>query len=136
MMSCLIILSKYQKLWGLKFKIFVTLTNKNFPAVLEYQAFYWILYTGLFGEGGGYILHQHRFGHGLRLLEGGQPGENTRLSFSQCCGSMTVWGGSGSADPCLWLVNSDPDPAIFVIDLQDASKKLFFCLLLFKATFT
>jgi hypothetical protein len=36
----------------------------------------------------------------------------------------------------------DPDPAIFVIDLQDASKKLpnilaqFFCLLLFENTFT
>jgi len=35
----------------------------------------------------------------------------------------------------------DPDPAIFVIDLQDASKKLiclhnFFCLLHFEATFT
>jgi hypothetical protein len=35
----------------------------------------------------------------------------------------------------------DPDPAIFVIDLQDASKKLivehkFFCLLRFEATFT
>ncbi len=48
-------------------------------------------------------------------------------------------GGSGSADPCLWLM--DPDPAIFVIDLQDASKKQifwhnFFCLLLFEATFT
>ncbi len=26
----------------------------------------------------------------------------------QCCGSMTFWGGSGSADPCLWLM--DPDP--------------------------
>ncbi len=39
---------------------------------------------------------------------------------NQCCGSMTFWGGSGSgsADPCLW----DPDPAIFVIDLQHASK--------------
>jgi hypothetical protein len=37
--------------------------------------------------------------------------------------------------------DSDPDPAIFVIDLQDASKKLIFehnlfCLLLFEATFT
>jgi hypothetical protein len=37
--------------------------------------------------------------------------------------------------------DSDPDPDIFVIDLQDASKKLifkhnFFCLLLFEATFT
>ncbi len=35
----------------------------------------------------------------------------------------------------------DPDPAIFVIDLQDESKKLifyhnFFCLLLFEGTFT
>jgi hypothetical protein len=34
----------------------------------------------------------------------------------------------------------DPDPAIFVIDLQDANKKQFlkklFCLLLFEGTFT
>jgi hypothetical protein len=30
----------------------------------------------------------------------------------------------------------DPDPAIFVIDLQDANKKLFFCLLLFDVIFT
>ncbi len=32
--------------------------------------------------------------------------------FYQCCGSMTFWGGSrsGSADPCLWLVDPDPDP--------------------------
>jgi hypothetical protein len=38
----------------------------------------------------------------------------------------------------------DPDPAIFVIDLQDANKKMenkifsvrFFCLLLFEYTFT
>ncbi len=34
----------------------------------------------------------------------------------------------------------DPDPAIFVIDLQDAIKnyfkKMFFCLLLFEDTFT
>jgi hypothetical protein len=46
------------------------------------------------------------------------------ISVVQCCGSMTFWGGSGSADPCLWLM--DPDPAIFVIDLQDAGKKLIF----------
>jgi hypothetical protein len=37
--------------------------------------------------------------------------------------------------------DSDPDPAIFVIDLQDANKKQilknkFFCLLLFEGTFT
>jgi hypothetical protein len=30
----------------------------------------------------------------------------------------------------------DPDPAIFVIDLQDANKKQLFCLLLFEGTFT
>jgi hypothetical protein len=35
----------------------------------------------------------------------------------------------------------DPDPAIFVIDIQDGNKKLilikkFFCLLLFEGTFT
>ncbi len=54
--------------------------------------------------------------------------------------------GSGSADLCLWLMdpdpNSDPDPAIFVIDLQDEldhrwQQKInfltkFFCLLLLK----
>jgi hypothetical protein len=35
--------------------------------------------------------------------------------------------------------DSDPDPAVFVIDLQDAKTNLnkkFFCLLLFKVTFT
>ncbi len=36
--------------------------------------------------------------------------------------------------------DADPDPAIFIIDLQDANKKLvekkFFCLLLFEGTFT
>ncbi len=50
---------------------------------------------------------------------------------------MTFWSGSGSADPCLWLMDpgpgSDPDPAFFVTDLQDANKKQFlfkhfFCL--------
>ncbi len=67
------------------------------------------------------------------------------LEKYQCSGCMTFWcgSGSGSADPCLWLMDPDPDsdPAIFVIDLQDASKKLiflhnFFCLLLFEGTFT
>ncbi len=46
----------------------------------------------------------------------------------------------GSTDPCLWPMDSDPDPAFFVIDLQDANKKQFFykifCLLLFECTFT
>ena len=44
----------------------------------------------------------------------------------QCSGSMTFWcgSGSGSADPCLCLM--DPDPAIFVSDLQDIKKNNFF----------
>ncbi len=49
--------------------------------------------------------------------------------FLQCCRSMTFWCGSGSGGPCLWPV--DPDPAIFVIDLQDANKKLIFLFLFF-----
>jgi hypothetical protein len=40
------------------------------------------------------------------------------LSNSQFCGSMQFWYGSGSADPYLWLMDPDPDPAIFVSDLQ------------------
>jgi hypothetical protein len=44
----------------------------------------------------------------------------------QCCGYMTFWGGSGSgsADPCLVLM--DPDPAIFVIAVPKMpTKKLW-----------
>ncbi len=50
-----------------------------------------------------------------------------------------IWYGSG--DPCLWPMDPDPvrDPTIFVLDLQDANKKLFFskffCFLLFEGTF-
>ncbi len=41
---------------------------------------------------------------------------------------MPFWGGSGSgySDPCFWLMDPDPDHAIFVIYLQHASKKLIF----------
>ena len=48
------------------------------------------------------------------------------LSMSQCCGSMIFWGGSGSvsANSCFFLM--DPDPNIFVIVLQYASKKIIF----------
>ncbi len=77
----------------------------------------------------------------LRTREG-----NSMYYTSQCGGSMTFWcgSGSGSADPCLWLIDPDPDsdsdPAIVIIDLQDANKKLilikFFCILLFEGTFT
>jgi hypothetical protein len=39
---------------------------------------------------------------------------------------MTFSYRSGSADPCLLLIDPDPDadPSIFIIDLQDANKKL------------
>jgi hypothetical protein len=55
------------------------------------------------------------------------------ITHDQWCGSITFWFRSGSADPCLWWL-MDPDPAIFVIDLQDDNKTLikkkkFFCLL-------
>ncbi len=51
-------------------------------------------------------------------------------SLRQCSGSMTFWGGSGSGS-AIRIHGSTPltngsDPAIFVIDLQDASKKLIF----------
>jgi hypothetical protein len=34
-------------------------------------------------------------------------------TYKQCCGSMTFWCGSGSADPCLWLMDPDADPDHF-----------------------
>ncbi len=68
----------------------------------------------------------------------------------QCCGSMTFWGGSGSgsADPCLWLMDPDTDPDPGSISCcffrhwpsrcQQKTYFLhnFFCLFLFEATFT
>ena len=71
------------------------------------------------------------------------------MSKNQCCGSMTFWGGSGSgsADPCLSLMDPDPDsnpdpdpdaipdPAIFVMNLQDANKKIIFKKSFFVITF-
>ncbi len=69
---------------------------------------------------------------------GTRPAKHGIASWEQCCGSMTFWcgsgSGSGSADPCLWLM--DPDPSIFIIALQDANKKLISCILLFEGTFT
>ncbi len=75
------------------------------------------------GEGEGFLVHTL-----LLALRNG----------NQCCGSMTFWYGSGSADPYLWLMDPDPDPAILV-DLQNINKKLIltkvFCLLLFYIIF-
>ncbi len=45
---------------------------------------------------------------------------NVMRIHKQYCGSMTFWGGSGSADPCLWLM--DPDFSAFCN---------FFCFLQF-----
>ncbi len=43
----------------------------------------------------------------------------------QCCGSIKFWYGSGSADQYLLLMDTDPDPAIFVSDLQEINTKVF-----------
>jgi hypothetical protein len=47
---------------------------------------------------------------------------------NKCCGSMTFWCGSvsGSADPCLCLMDSDPTSVVFDTDLQDVNIKLIF----------
>jgi hypothetical protein len=57
-----------------------------------------------------------------------------------CCGSMTFWIGSGSADPCKWL-GSGSGSCYFHHWPWDANKKLiylkkFFCILLFEGSFT
>jgi hypothetical protein len=52
---------------------------------------------------------------------------------------MKFWYGSGYADSHLQLMDPDPDPTIFVSDLQlqERQQKIwFFCLLLFEGTFT
>jgi hypothetical protein len=52
---------------------------------------------------------------------------------------ILVWIRIWIRGPCLWIMDPDPDSAIFVIDLQDANKKLIlkkiFFLNLFKGTF-
>ncbi len=54
------------------------------------------------------------------------------VHFFQCCGSMKFWYGSGSADLYLWLFDLGQipiriaDPPIFVSDIQDFNKTLFF----------
>ncbi len=74
----------------------------------------------------------------------------TRTNWDkQCCGSMTFWGGSGSgsAEPCLWLMDSDPDSdpdpgsgsfyfRHWLSRCQQKTKHNFFSLWLFEATFT
>ncbi len=61
------------------------------------------------------------------LRQGGRQGVQT--TSVECCGSVTFWYGfeSGSADSYLLL--KEPDPAIFVSDLED--KNLVFCFFTF-----
>ncbi len=50
-------------------------------------------------------------------------------SGRQWCGSMTFWCGSGSADPCLELMDPDPDadpePSIFITERRDENIKTY-----------
>jgi hypothetical protein len=50
-------------------------------------------------------------------------------SCGQCCGSMKLWSGSGTADQYLWLMDpdafADPDPAIFVSDHLEGTFRIF-----------
>ncbi len=64
---------------------------------------------------------------------------------NQCSGSMTFWcgSGSGSADPCLWLMDPDPGSGSCYFRhwpsrCQQKTNFLtqFFCLFLFECTFT
>jgi len=56
-----------------------------------------------------------------RPLPGYPPSRDVCIRTFQCSGSRTFCGGSGPADPCLWLMDPDPDSAIFVTDLQEAN---------------
>ncbi len=45
--------------------------------------------------------------------------------IQQCFGSMTLWYGSGCADPHFWITDPDstPDPSLFVSDLCSAQTR-------------
>jgi hypothetical protein len=58
----------------------------------------------------------------------------SKESAEQCCGSVAFWYGSGSADQYLRL--SDPDPAIFVSDLQGGNQKLLVFFYFFNKFFS
>jgi hypothetical protein len=48
---------------------------------------------------------------------------------------IEILGGSSVANPYLWLTDSDPDPAIFVSDLQDGNLKKIFAYFFLKLHF-
>ncbi len=63
-------------------------------------------------------------------------GEATKeIIHRQCCGSVTFWYGSGSADPYHWLPDLDPGPAFFVSGGQDAKKMFIVQICTFKSAF-
>jgi hypothetical protein len=81
------------------------------------------------------------YGSVSRTLHKRFPSESLLVGTMRQQGSVAepFWYGSGSGNPCLWLM--DPDPAIFVIHLKDANIKLicfkkFICLVLFEGTFS
>jgi hypothetical protein len=59
------------------------------------------------------------------------PGSgSTTLIFQQCCGSVTFWYGTGSADPCRQNrirgslpPDPDTDPTLFASGFQDDNNK-------------
>jgi hypothetical protein len=59
-----------------------------------------------------------------QLLSNGSDKEHAEELYNQCCGSVTFWYGSGSADPYHKhrLTAPAPDPAFFVSWRQDANK--------------
>jgi hypothetical protein len=67
------------------------------------------------------------------LTEGSGHGEVLRiheiLVRIRMRGSIPLTNGSGSGP-------ADPDPALFVSNLKEVNKNIFFCLLLFEGTFT
>ncbi len=57
------------------------------------------------------------------------------ITGNLCCGSITFWCRSGSADPCFWLMDPDPFPSLtFKIKMPTKNKffKKFFSILLSK----
>ncbi len=63
----------------------------------------------------------------------GPPGSGFIIICTSDADPWHFGGGSGSADPCLWLMDSDPDLVIFVIDLQDANTKIIYFIFIFSA---
>jgi hypothetical protein len=69
----------------------------------------------LFLFGGNYALRQFR---SVRYDTDINP-KAAQYGKRQCCWSMTCWCGSGSTDPCLWLI--DPDPVISSVTFKTST---------------